>query len=91
MLTHDPHNFLMHDLQAWYKVLPEHQDNANKTLWRACQKLTHHQFDDRKHTSMNHYLDEKLGKTMTKHELITDPPPMLLNDFVLVNKSSMCF
>jgi hypothetical protein len=40
---------------------------------------------------MNHYLAEKLGRTMTKHELINDPPPMSLDDFVSVSKLSMCF
>jgi hypothetical protein len=28
---------------------------------------------------------------MTKHELINDPPPMSLDDFVSVSKLSMCF
>jgi hypothetical protein len=40
---------------------------------------------------MNHYLAEKLGRMMTKHELIADPPPMMLEDFVSVSKLSMCF
>jgi hypothetical protein len=42
-------------------------------------------------TSMNHYLAKKLGRTMTKHELINDPPPMSLDDYVSVSKLAMCF
>jgi hypothetical protein len=81
----------MHDVQKWHRVLPEHQELANTTLRKACQKLTRQQFYNQKHTSMNHYLAEKLGKTMTKHDLINDPPPMSLDDFVSVSKLSMCF
>jgi hypothetical protein len=81
----------MHDVQKWHRVLPEHQELANATLRRACQKLTCQQFYNQKHMSINHYLAEKLGRTMMKHELINDLPPMSLDDFVSVSKLSMCF
>jgi hypothetical protein len=40
---------------------------------------------------MNHYLVEKLGRTMTKHDLINDPALMSLDDYVSVSKLAMCF
>jgi hypothetical protein len=81
----------MHDVQRWHRVLLEHQELANKTSRRACQKLTRQQFYNQKHTSMNHYLADKLARTGRKHELINDPPPMSLDDFVSVSKLSMFF
>ena len=88
MLTHVSHNKIYALLQRFFRVLPEHQDEADKTLQGACRKLTPQQFYNQKNTTMNTYSSEKLGKRAPKHQNVFDPPDMTLDDFMAVSNMS---
>ena len=69
-------------LKRFYRVLPEHQALAVRTLKGACQKLTRGQFYQARLTVINHFTSEVLKKTFPKHVIVNDgPPEMTMDDF----------
>ena len=51
--------------------------------------MTRQQFYNIKHTAINHFTSEKLGKTSLKHEIVDAPPEMTVEDFMSVSKLSI--
>lgn len=72
-------------------MLPEEQDKADRTLRGACIKLTRQQFYNQKHTSINQFSSESLGKKVPKHLRVEDKPILSKDDYNSVSKLSMRF
>ena len=78
-------------MKKFYRVLPEDQQKATKTLLGACKRLTRQQFYNQKHTAANQYSSEKLGKRAPKHANVEEFPDIPEEGYRGVSKLSMRF